>query len=299
MAKKQSQAIFYELLRSYASLAKTLNLSKTVRELGSTRQTVRRHIALLEAKKGEKLFALEDRQYRLTQAGEESLQEAETLLTRMDAWLSNQSDHIGGLTHLAFDPERNGSDFYYYLQQHPFGRLWQDSSEFLQFGFQSWVKSKGQIESPEFNKIRPYLIIFRQVEDNWICAEVGEKSSFSTWHGWSKQRSSVGRAIKDLPGGERIARLLTQPFRDVQTHGGTRLDHVFMYRKTEDQQEAIPTSFQRLLMGCWFPDGSFALASLVDRTHNIVIEGLDAELARSMPEKYVMDVDVTKLSSVK
>jgi len=292
MRKSQNQAIFYELLRSYTNLAKTLNLSKTVRELGSTRQTVRRHIALLEEQKGEALFALEDRQYRLTKAGKSSLQEAEMLLLRRQAWLNNQSDHIEGLTHLVFDPEKTGASFFYYLQQHPLGRLWQDGSPLLQHGFQCWARAKGNIESPEFSEIRPYLMVFRQLDNTWICASIGEKSSFSTWHGWEKQHSSVGCGIRELPGGPEVANLLNYSFQDVLTHESVRLDHVFMMRDVEGGDEQQSSSFQRLLMGCRFPDGSFALASLVDRTRNIEIAGLSDERAQSMPEKYVMNVKI-------
>ena len=58
MKKIQCQSILFELLRSFSTLARTLNLSKAVRELGSTRQTVRRHIYLLEEARGEKLFSV-------------------------------------------------------------------------------------------------------------------------------------------------------------------------------------------------------------------------------------------------
>jgi len=291
--ESQSQALLYSLLRSYISLAKTLNLSQTVRDLQSTRQTVRRHISLLEKQKGAALFCLKDRQYRLTEAGQSSLQEAENLMLRAEAWFSNQTVQINGLAHLAFDPKKSGSDFCYYLQQHPFSRLWHDGSALLQTGFQLWAEAKGEIESPAFAKIRPYLVVFRQHGDDWICADIGEKSSYATWHGWEKQRSSIGREITCLSGGPAIAKLLTQPFLDVKQSASVRLDHIFMHREVKDSPEKMPASFQRLLMGCRFPDGSFALASLIDRTRNIKIEGLDDSLVNSMPEKYIMNVEIS------
>ena len=65
-----------------------------------------------------------------------------------------------------------------------------------------------------------------------------------------------------------------------------------MMRDVEGGDEQQSSSFQRLLMGCRFPDGSFALASLVDRTRNIEIAGLSDERAQSMPGKYVMNVKI-------
>jgi len=287
MTSSQSHAILFEQLRSYTTLARTLNLSKAVRELGSTRQTVRRHISLLEERKGELLFTLEDRQYQLTEAGRRSLREAEELLARGEAWLDNQSDHINGLFHLSYQAESNYS---YYLQQHPLGDIWRNSSPLLQHSFQCWAKAKGEIENPLFSEIRPYLMVFRRLEDDWICVEVGSESSYATWYGWRWERSSVGRGIADLPGGTGFANLLTQPFFDVYAHEGVRLDHIHTQLVDREGKERIPISYQRLLMGCRFPDDSFALAALIDRTHNIDISGLSQKQAKSMPKELIMDV---------
>ncbi|PIE12805.1 MAG: LysR family transcriptional regulator [Rhodobacterales bacterium] len=292
MVKPQSRAIFYEMLRSYTSLAKTLNLSQTVRDLNSTRQTVRRHIHQLEKQKGVALFQLKDRQYQLTEAGKASLQEARDLLARGEAWLHNKSSHIRGLSHFSCEIGEDGSDICYHLQQHPLGRLWQDGSAFLQTGFQLWAQARGEIESPALAGVRPYMMVFRQLGDDWICADVGEKSSFSTWFGWEKQRSSVGRGLSDLPSFRDTAQFLVQPFREVMISQSARFDHVFTLAEIKDHTDLVAISYQRLLLGCRFPDGSFALASLVDRTHDIDIKGLDPERAKLMPDEYVMNVDL-------
>ena len=54
-------ALLYEMMRSFVALARTLNLSQAVEALGSTRQTVRRHIAQLEQAMGLSLFEVEQR----------------------------------------------------------------------------------------------------------------------------------------------------------------------------------------------------------------------------------------------
>ncbi len=288
MVRNQSSAILFELLRSFTTLARTLNLSKAVRELGSTRQTVRRHISLLEESKGESLFLLEDRQYQLTKAGMRSVREAKELLARGEAWLNNQSDHINGLSRIFFE---SGPEFTYYRQQHPLGHLWTNSSAFLQAGFKYWAQSKGELENPKFSKIRPYLMILRPLDQDWICVEVGSKSSFATWQGWQWARSSIGRGLPNLPGGEGFANLLVEPFRDVHEHGTVRLDHIHTQLPDKSGEKMIPISYQRLLLGCRFPDDSFALAMLIDRTHSIDIEGLSEEQAKSMPDKYIMKVE--------
>lgn len=284
-------ALLFEMMRSFAMLARTLNLSQAVRELGSTRQTLRRHITLLEEYKGGPLFQLDDRQYSLTQLGKESLGEANTLLARSEAWLHNETSQRGGLFHLAV---QEGS-VPYFLQQHPLSELWNSSSELMQWGFQMWARSEGRIESKAFSALRPYLMMFRPAEENWICTEVGDKSSYATWFGWTWERSSIGRNISELPGGEGFARLLTEPFRDVMNTHGLRLDHIVTKMQRSAEVGLEPISYQRLAMGCRFPDGSFALATLVDRTHNILIEGLPEHMRTEMPVDKIMSVKPPKV----
>lgn len=289
MTRNQSSAILFELLRSFTTLARTLNLSKAVRELGSTRQTVRRHISLLEESKGESLFVLEDRQYHLTEAGRQSIPEAENLLARGEAWLKNYAGHLNGLSHIVYEDDPK---FSYYLQQHPLGRVWEDGTFLLQKGFQCWADAKGMLEAEAFAPIRPYLMIYRLLDDNWICIEIGNKSSYANWQGWCWARSSVGKGIPNLPGGQGFANLLLQPFQEIHDQETVRLDHIHTQLPDRDGKEMVPISYQRLLLGCRFPDGSFALGLLVDRNYNIEIQGVSETQVKTMPEKFVMDVKI-------
>ena len=294
MKKTQTLSILFELIRSFTSLADTLNLSKTVRNLGSTRQTVRRHIRLLEERMGETLFTLEDRQYHLTEAGVRALPQAQDLLVSGEAWLNNATGHINGLAHINYEDDPK---FSYYLQQHPLGRIWQDGSPLLQQAFQCWAEAKGELDAEAFAPIRPYLVVYRQLENSWICVDVGQESSFAKWQGWRWARSSVGTEIPDLPGGAGFANLLRQPFRDVRDQGTVRLDHIHTQLPDQSGAEMVPISFQRLLMACRFPDGAFALGSLVVRTYDIGIHGVSDAMVRTMPEKFTMDgnsVDLKK-----
>lgn len=288
---KHSHAILYEMMRSFASLARTLNLSRTVRELNSTRQTVRRHISILEDEMGVKLFTVRDRMYHLTEAGHAALREAEDLISRADAWVKHKSGHDDGLYYLAHS---EGPESPYFLQQHPLSRLWDSDRDLLRHGFQCWTRARGEIEHPEFEKIRPYIILFRKLATDWVCVEVGPESSYSTWYGWRWQRSSVGRPVDSLPAGSGFANLLAQPFNEVHDTHGFRLDHIHTQMRSDegDEHPLVPISYQRLLLGCRFPDGSFALAALIDRTHDIEIRGLSREAARSMPEELVMEYSI-------
>ena len=120
MPQPHSHAILFEMLRSFTTLAHTLNLSKAVRVLGSTRQTVRRHIDILEDIRGEKLFKLQDRQYNLTEAGSQSLHEAEILLSRGEAWLTGRTKTVG----LAGNWKDGGRESVLITLAQPVGQRW-------------------------------------------------------------------------------------------------------------------------------------------------------------------------------
>lgn len=287
MSKKNTSSLLFEQLQSYVSLAGTLNLSQTVRDLKSTRQTVRRHIAQLEEMRGEPLFSIKDRRYRLTQNGREALQEAEEIIAHGTAWVNNAAGHINGLFHLTAE---HIDGFTYYLQQFPLSKAWQSKAKLLPFGIQCWAAAGGQIETDAFGLLRPYLMIFRQFGDDWVCVEVGNESSFTTWFGKDRSQSSVGRDIQDLPGGPGFASLLSQPFQEIRMTKGLRLDHIHARIKGPNSEDLIPISYERLLMGCYFPDGSSAIAALINRTHDIHINGLSDGIAHSMPKEWVMNI---------
>lgn len=287
MAKIQNAGLLFELLRSFVTLANTLNLSKAVRELESTRQTVRRHINILEEIKGEPLFTLEDRQYQLSEAGRRALREAEDILARGNAWLHNEAGHVDGLFHVSQIKSEAGWDFH--LQQHPISAIWTGSSGLLKRGLKCWAEAEGQLEHDAFQVIRPYLMVFRRLEEDWVCTEVGSKSSYATWYGWAWERSAVGRSVPSLPGGSTHAHLLAQPFEDVRATQGLRYDHVHTQMGREDGEGLHPISYKRLLMGCRYPDDSFVLASLVQRTYDLRIFGVDQAKIQMMPATEVME----------
>jgi hypothetical protein len=286
MARLQGEAILFEMLRSFTTLARTLNLSKAVRELGTTRQTVRRHIDLLEENMGESLFNIEDRQYHLTAAGRHSLPEASELLVRGEAWLKHQTGHVNGLFHLSFEQE---DGFSYHIQQHPLSDIWRMGSPFFQHCFRAWADSRGHIEHDAFSPIRDHWMIFRERDNHWICVEVGKHSSFASWVGWEWERSSIGRDLTELPGRENFATLSLLPFQDVKATHAVRYDHIHSQMVRGNDPAMVPITFQRLLLGCQFPDDSFAMVSIVERTHNIEIEGLSREEIESMPHELIMN----------
>ncbi len=280
------------MIRSFTTLAQTLNLSHAVKQLGSTRQTVRRHITLLEEAKGTPLFVVEDRQYRLTEAGEQSLPEALDILARGNAWLTGTLRHVEGLQHLS---KVLPSGWSFWQQQRPISEMWTADRTLLREVMKAWALSGGALEHEAMQKVRPYFMVFRDSPAGWICVELGDSSSYVSWFGWSNARSSIGRDLGKMPGGDEFARLLAMPFDEIQRTHNIRLDHIFTQIQREEDGPMVPISYQRLLLGGRFPDGTFALISIVDRTHALRIDGLDRSEIERMPAELIMEYEENAL----
>lgn len=288
MSLAPSRALLFEMLRSYTTLARTLNLSETEATLGVTRQTIRRHINALEEIRGEKLFEVRNSQYHLTEAGRLSLKEAEAILARGEAWLNGHTQDVGGL---ALVKEEGNHGPVFYAQQHRVSDLWVKPSPLLQCGLRCWVNAKASIASPELAPIRPYLVVYRRHADTWLCVEIGEKSSYASWFGWAWAKSNVGSLVKEMPAGAGYARFISEAYQSVYEGQSVRLDHIHTEMPRERDGPPLPVSFQRLLLGCIFPDGEFALALIVDRTYRVEIAGVSEERIRTMPEDLLMEFD--------
>lgn len=281
--------LLFEMVRSFSTLAKRLNLSHAVEELGSTRQTVRRHISNLEDIKGEILFRVVDRRYELTDAGKRALPEADEILARGHAWLRGQSYHVGGLQYLSHK-EPNG--WFFHQQQHTLRTIWTQESALMRETFRSWAMGGGNIEAEELRHMRPYLIVYRRTEAGWICVEFGDQSFYVRWFGQEKARSSVGNGIGNMPGGEGFARMLDQSFREVENTQNARIDHVYTMVPRGGHGELSAVNYRRLMLGGRFPDGSSALFALVEPTDEIEIFGIDSSVFLPPDDEITVEFDL-------
>ncbi|WP_299551947.1 LysR family transcriptional regulator [uncultured Tateyamaria sp.] len=266
-----NQPLLFEMIRSFTTLAETLNLSHAVTQLNSTRQTVRRHISQLEAMRGEELFRTKDRRYELTEAGEAALPEARELLMHARVWSRGQTGVRGALQYL----QAQEGDWVFYQQQRPLGDIWRDESVLLRETYRAWVMASGEIESSHLSHVRPYLMVYRNSDSGWICVEFGNCSAYVNWFGQDYARSSIGRPIARLPAGEEFGRMLDQSFLDIETTQMARLDHVYTRMPQRSDQKQATMAYQRLMMAGFFPDRSPAVMTLVVPTINVKIAALD------------------------
>ena len=262
------------MLRSFTTLARTLNLSKTVETLGSTRQTVRRHIKQLEELKGARLLELREQRYFLTEAGSACLTDAESVLANVNSWIAGKNVRSRDTDGLSYETYSNGADLDFHCQQHPLGRLGTDATPLLQRGFRDWAKAGFRIEDPAMSNTRPYLVVYRKYRDEWFITAVGRKSSYAVWMGYDWAASAIGRPVGYSATGPEITKFVVDAYNEVHALEGARLDH--LYTQMPRGQDELPQtlSYQRLLLACTYPDGSSAVASLVAFSDRIEIPGL-------------------------
>lgn len=277
-------SVLFAMLRSFTTLARTLNLSKTVDVLGTTRQTVRRHISLLEEVKGETLLRMQSQRYVLTEAGADCLADAEAIMANVDDWVASRRLTTIGQRELAYASFRDEATQEFHAQQHPLSRLNGDCACLLRSGFRAWAKAGFEIEDPAMDEIRPYLVVYRKHRDDWFIVSIGGKSAYATWMSWEWAKSAIGQQVADSPTSPEVTEFVTGAYDEVLTLGNARLDHLITQLSRQKGEPPQPISYQRLLLCCRFPDGSPAVASLIVLTDKIDIKGLDPDMIPDLSE---------------
>lgn len=277
------------ILESFTTLARTQNLSRTVSILGTTRQTVRRHVQLLEKIKGEKLFQVHDRRYELTEFGAGALEDAEFILSRCDSWIAGHRDSVRGLARIIYNADEHRP---FYAQQHPISELWRSGPPLLHSALAAWVESQAQLEHQAMHRLQPYLVAYRKRSRAWLCVSVGEKSSYATWLGWTWAKSAVGSELHEDAMHSPADEFVEEAYESACFGAGIRLDHVATYIPRTASGPPLPISYQRLLLGCHFPDGQPALVTAVARTQNISVDGVATEDLPLSPEADLMEFDL-------
>ncbi|MDA8587237.1 hypothetical protein N9L47_13410, partial [Rhodobacteraceae bacterium] len=73
----------------------------------------------------------------------------------------------------------------------------------------------------------------------------------------------------------------------IYDEGGVRLDHLFVH-VPKDGDQFVSATFQRLLLGCVFPDGTPGLIVLAVITDDVEIDALDDEDRLEIPNDLMM-----------
>jgi hypothetical protein len=285
---KSTGGVTVAMLRAFVCMSRNLNLSKTCQELGATRQTVRRHLTDLERIKGEQLFQVTDRQYHLTPHGQACLDGANSLLLHLDTWSGESSltkQFSEGLESSRY-VDAEGREFF--SQQHSVSKIALNGLPLVKSAFVGWGKAETQIEHEAMESIRPYSVLYRKGPVGWVFVDIGSESAYAKWFGWTWSRSAIGKLINEDNVGDEFNEFISGAYSRIYDEGGVRLDHLFAHLP-KDGGDPLPVTFQRLLLGSVFPDGTPGLSVLAVITEQIEIDALDAENRPKIPDDLIMD----------
>lgn len=285
---KSNSGVTVAMLRAFVCMSRNLNLSKTCDELGATRQTVRRHITDLERIKGEQLFKVVDRQYHLTPYGQASLDGAKEILLQLDTWAgqSSLSKQVSGGLEASRYVDADGRAFY--SQQHPVSKIAINGLPLMKRALVSWGNAEARIEHEAMEVIRPYTVIYRKGPTGWVFVDIGTESAYAKWFGWAWSKSAIGKLMNEDNVGDEFNEFIAGAYSRIYEEGGVRIDHLFAYLP-KDGGDPLPVTFQRLLLGCVFPDGTPGLSVLAAITNQVEIDALDDSSKPEIPADLVMD----------
>jgi len=283
----KTPSVIYEMLRSFVAVADTLNVSKAVDQLGFTRQTIRRHLDDLEEITDGPLFEVRNRQYHLSEIGEERISGAKELISSLDDWIENQYASPSELKSIVFRSVEN--DFVYYLQQHGLAKVWGNATPLISSALAAWSCSDAKLESDAFTSLRDYMLVFRKSRGNWLCTFVGQKSSYVTWLGVNWAQSAVGKIIDDDESSLYDYKFVVSAYETVMSWGCPRYDHIHTAFSRDGRTHLEPVNYQRLLLPLFLPDGEPVLGAIVARTNKLDFLDLDVGEIPSISDEMLME----------
>ncbi|MEM0945952.1 MAG: LysR family transcriptional regulator [Pseudomonadota bacterium] len=285
---KSTSGVTVAMLRAFVCMSRTLNLSKTCQELGATRQTVRRHLTDLERIKGEPLFRIIDRQYELTPFGQASLETAKALLLQIDTWSGQSSLTKRFSQGLESSRYVDADDREFFSQQHPVSKIALDGLPLVREAFVAWGNAETRIEHPAMEATRPYSVLYRKGPVGWVFVDIGTESAYAKWFGWTWSKSAIGKLITEDNVGDEFNEFISGAYTRIYNEGGVRFDHLYAHLP-KDGGDPVPVTFQRLLLGCVFPDGTPGLSVLAVITQKVEIDALKDRSLPDLPESVIMD----------
>lgn len=284
MTRLKTPSVLFDILNSFVCLARSLNLSHASKELGFTRQTIKRHITDLETKIGTPLFDLENRKYVLTEAGKAALPGAKKILLNANSWFDLLTDKLV----IKQLKQAEGGANLNVLQKHPVSLLNQEGPECLRNVLLKWVESGGRLEHPSMVEMQSRAVNFRKQGAFWICIHIGQQSSMASWLGEEHASSAAGELLEESPMIGNYAIDAIEAYDETYYTGDLVYDHISAWLPHTKGGSPSIVNYQRLVVPCIFPNNERLVSSFVVRTNDIKINNIpDSEIPK-MEEKWVM-----------
>ena len=148
----------------------------------------------------------------------------------------------------------------------------------------AWVSAKGALEAPEIRLVRDNAIMVRSIDENYIIMEIGKDAAMMDWLGEKWCLSAIGKPLSSTPMSSLADQIVTYSYRQAILLGTPWYDHVSVELPRPILGNTERAYYRRLVLPCKLPDGSPVIASVVEITDELVIDGLEV-LSTSQPMK--------------
>lgn len=261
-----------ELLQAFLAFAKVPNVSLSSKELGISRPTMLRRLKKLEEMCAQPLvMRVRHSSYELTDFGAAFRIEAEAWLRQGANLVSGQGGMLSGLLHSS--PEIHGEPFH--IQQHPLHNVWSHSSDLIAKMLDCWTQARGWLQADSFLPVREHAIVARAFNNEFLLISIGEKAPMMEWLGREWCESSIGKPLSSTVISSAADRVITHSYLQCLRFGTPWYDHVSIELPSPTLGGAQRTNYRRLVMPCKLPDGSPVIASVVELSDDLVIDGFE------------------------
>jgi hypothetical protein len=191
---------------------------------------------------------------------------AESIILDFADWLSGVVDTVGQRKHTRYV----GSDGQIFCShEHRLSAVWQHGAPSIRRALDVWLRSKGELEDPIVDELKPRMELFRPDNDKWACVHLGEEAFSARWLGSALARSEVGRFLSDgwVPNG--AVHHISYAYDLALSTGAARYHHIGarLKRMLDGKVEAV--YYQRLLLAFRLADGSPVLCSVIQASDEI------------------------------
>lgn len=260
------------LLDVFLVVAETLNISQAAKTLKVSRVTIQNRLKTLEELCSYSLLEFDSHnRYRLTERAESWAQEVRVWLREGEDIFSLSDERAKGL--LQSSPQQHGEPFY--CQQHPLNCLWEHNTPYLQSMMPAWLEAEGQFNSPALTHVRENAILARLHDDKFIIMEIGENAAMMTWLGSKWCLSAIGKPLSSTAMSSKADQTITYSYRQTILQGSPRYEHVSAELQRPEKGTIERAYYRRLVLPCKLPDGSPLIASVVELSDELVIDGLE------------------------
>lgn len=225
--------LLFGYVRSFVRLAYLGDVNIAAKELGVTRQSIKRHIHELENLLECELFSHIGSPSRLSERGVLWMPRAQEFIELSGVFLNR----------------RGVAKAEYQSTQLPLRMLMRDSSNsaLLRAVANYWMQGNQATTGPEFTKFAEHTIIYERQSGTWAAKVIGVKSAFCQWFGPEIAKSSEGKTVAEMATGSDLRDEVSFLLDGVYTRGGLHFSEVSCKLQRPNVDGRVPVLFQRLL----------------------------------------------------